>query len=230
MYGLLVVYNNNFSELSKITLDKNKKLYAQRHNYHLFEKTTWTSHFDRIHAVLELFDTHPHLSWLWYTDTDVLITNFKTTIQEKTSGTHDLLISTDVNGLNTGSILFRNSSQCRALLHELLKVEKEALQHWDSEQWALNQLFGFPGTHHPNYPQGDSLKIPHPWDKTIQVVPQRMLNSYDYNLYPYIPKPALDKLLTDGSWQLGDWAVHFPGVSESEKINLCNSWQNKILL
>ena len=230
MYGLLVVYDHNFSAISNITLDKNKKLYAQRHGYEIFEKTTWTSHFSRIHSVLEVFENNPCLEWLWYTDTDVLITNFKTSIQEKTTQALDLVISTDVNGINTGSMLFRNSANTKKLLHELLNLEDQALQHWDSEQWALNQLFGFPGTHHPHYPRGQDLKIPSPWDTIAGIVPQRVLNSYDYNLYPYVPKPPLDKLLTDGSWAPGDWVVHFPGVSESEKINLCNSWQSKILL
>ena len=230
MYGLLVVYNNNFSQLSKISLDANKKLYAQRHCYELFERNSWTSHFDRLHAVLEIFDCHPSLEWLWYTDTDVLITNFKTTIQEKISLTHDFIISTDTNGINTGSILFRNSYNCKTLLHEILNFEQLAQQHWDSEQWAINQLLGFPGTHHPDYPRGNDLKIPSPYDTIIQIVPQRTLNSYDYNLYPYVPKPALDKLLTDGSWQSGDWVVHFPGISESEKIKLCQNWQDKVML
>jgi hypothetical protein len=229
-FGLLVVYNSAFSSLSQITLEKNKKLYAQRHQYQIFEKTTWTSHFDRIHAVLDVFDNNHSLEWLWYTDTDVLITNFRTLIQDKISSTHDFIISTDTNGINTGSVLFKNTKQCKALLQELLKVETEAKQHWDSEQWAINNLLGFPGTHHPNYPSGTDLKICKDWENVIQVVPQRTLNSYDYNLYPYVPKPALDKLLSDGSWQPGDWVIHFPGVSENQKISLCNSWQSQILL
>lgn len=229
MYALFTNYNEPFAMLNSHTWDKNKKLYANKFNYETFLRSDWTSNYDRVHQLKDILIKRPDISWIWYTDSDVIITNFNVSIENKVSDTHHILVSTDVNGINCGSMLLRNSPQTVSFLDDLLDLESAAQDHWDKEQWAFSRLCGFPPTSDPSWPSGDQLIVSEKYQDVVQIVPQRYFNSYDYSLYPWI-SDTRDKLLQDGNWVKGDWVLHWPGISTERRLNLFLTIQQHIIV
>jgi hypothetical protein len=227
MYALFTIYNESFAQLNSHTWNKNKLLYAKQHDYETFVRDDWTSNYDRIYQIKNIFETRPDISWIWYTDSDVIVTNFQTTIESKIVSTHHVVVSTDVNGINCGSMLLRNSPQTISFLTDIIGIEDMAQEHWDKEQWAFSNLCGFPETCDPAWPSGKNLVVADKYKDIVYIVPQRYLNSYDYSLYPW-HKDTRDKLLEDGNWLLGDWALHWPGVTIDTRLSLFDKIQTNI--
>ena len=61
----------------------------------------------------------------------------------------------------------------------------------------------------------------------IKLVPQRELNSYNYELYPECQ--PVDKLGTNGHWQHGDLLIQWPGTSLPHRIHLANFYQSWVI-
>jgi hypothetical protein len=71
------------------------------------------------------------------------------------------------------------------------------------------------------------------WRKWIKIVPQRILNSYDYTLYPDLP--SKDALGIDGQWKEGDFLLHIVGGSArfkkttDQRIDIAKQYLEKVV-
>jgi hypothetical protein len=61
----------------------------------------------------------------------------------------------------------------------------------------------------------------------IKIVPQRYLNAYQNSLYPHQSK--YDCLGTDGTWQHGDWLIHWPGTSLEKRLELAKIYLERVV-
>jgi hypothetical protein len=146
---------------------------------------------------------YKYLLWI---DTDALINNYDFNLTSVLRRGKQLYMSKDHNGINAGVILIKNT---KLMLNFFKKIQSmEDFIHkvnWDNA--AIVNLIN------KNY-----LNI-----KTkLEIVPQKILNSYLYNLYKDIPtnkqKGNFDKNIS--------FIVHFPGFSPELKLHFMQNFLN----
>lgn len=233
MYALLELHDNGYKPLAELTWHKNKILYAERHGYKTFCKNDNFREgskiiFQKIWFTKEMMEQHPEIEWFWWTDTDSMITNFSTRIEDRVLNSHHFIVAIDKNGTNTGSYLARNTPEGRQFIDDIISLEKLTEPFWDSEQRALNYLLGFPGTGEPGWPEPERLVVPPKYQNVVKLVPQRYMNSFNYDFYPQYTD-HLDKLGYNGSWQLGDWVLHWPAIPNDTRIKLFDFYKEHII-
>lgn len=123
----------NMEYLTKSYIDK--RGYAERHGYQFF---WWFGSLDRkrppawskVLAILRIFEEQPTIRWVWAVDTDTIITNHSITLwsviakslaltPQRRRHSIDLILSTDLHGMNTGSFFIRHSEWSIAFLKEV---------------------------------------------------------------------------------------------------------------
>ena len=80
---------------------------------------------------------------------------------------------------------------------------------------------------HYFYEQQIMIETYQQYPNNIKVVPQRYMNSYLNQLYPN--QSVFDKLGTDGTWQKGDWLIHWPGTSLPMRLQLSQHFLNEVV-
>jgi hypothetical protein len=65
----------------------------------------------------------------------------------------------------------------------------------------------------------------------LKIVPQKFINSYDYDLYPGIIPHIFKKDLfgNDGQWQVGDFLIHWPAVALDKRIQLAHNMMGQVV-
>ena len=236
MYALFTVHDKNYQPLADLTWEGNKLPYAEKHGYatHVRTENFVTGEqvgpqigFEKIYYAKELLLEHPEYEWIWWTGTDTMITNFGTRIEDRVSSNYHIILSVDINGLNVDSLLIRNSPEAIAFLDEVIALREEGSKHWDVEQWCISNLLGFPGTSDPSWPSGENLKVNDKYKNIVKLMPQRYMNSFNYQLYHY--PVHNDKMGWDGNWQLGDWLIHWPACSLEYRIQLAEFYREYII-
>jgi hypothetical protein len=137
-----------------------------------------------------------------------MITNFTIKIEDKIIPEYDLIIATDCNEINNDSFLIKNSEWSKNYLKQIVELEPKYRNHFFYEQQAMIDTY-----------------LEHK-DK-IKIVPQRYLNSYKNDLYPH--QLPFDCLGNDGTWQKGDWLIHWPGTSLDLRIKLARHFLNEVV-
>lgn len=210
MIALACVYTEPFTELSRLTGDENKLLYCDRHDFSWNNK--FIASYDKIgfEKIRLVKDILPFNEWVWCTGTDSLITNFTNNLSELTNTDASFIITSDRNGINADSFLIKNDAVGRFIIDWSLENE-----HWlASEQEGFARLFGQLEPTMLGWRHVEGGLAP-----TIKMVPQRAMNSYNYNLYPN-PEESFDKLGTDGNWQEGDLLIHWPGFADNPELRV----------
>jgi hypothetical protein len=208
MYAIISLNDEKYQPLADLTWDQNKKLYAERHGYLAINKTdnfvgNISIGFEKIFFLRDLMKEHPEVKWFWWTGTDSMVTNF-TKIDEN----YELILATDCNEINNDSFLIKNSEWGRDYIQGIIDVMPQYSNHYFFEQQAMIE----------SYPLNkDSIKI----------VPQRYLNAYRNDLYPHQSK--YDQLGTDGTWQKGDWLIHWPGTSLDLRLQLASIYAQEVV-
>ena len=222
MHAIISLNDEKYQPLSDITWNQNKLLYAQRHGYGAICKIddlrpNTNIGYQKIYFIRDVMDEHPEYDWIWWTGTDSMITNFAARIEDRIDNDYHFIICVDVNGLNADSFLIRNTPEGRALIEDILSIEVEATEHWDAEQRAMAMIMGLPVTAAP-WPISNHVPINEKYESIVKVVPQRFMNSYNYQMYHY--SDHRDKLGIDGNWHPGDWLIHWPAASLEQRIQL----------
>lgn len=237
MYALITHHDAGYQRLADLTWDNNKVLYAKKHGYGYHARTDNfvtlnpngpMNGFEKIWIAKQVLEDHPEYEWIWWTGTDSIITNFSTRIEDRVNNAYHFIVCVDINGINADSLLIRNSPEGLAFLDEILAQEPNTINHWDTEQRAIANLLGWPGTGDKGFPPPDQLTVPDKYKNIVKVMPQRYMNSFNYHLYPQYAVPR-DKLDFDGNWQLGDWLIHWPATPLDYRIELFNFYKEYII-
>lgn len=206
MYAVVSLHTPNFQPLADYTWP-NKIEYAERHGYKHYCKTDgFTTHpsGEKIPLIKQYLTDNPDVEWVMWIDTDTLITNFNTKIEDLIDDQYHFIIATDGNGINAGCFLMRNSPECHAYLDWTLSVypEFEATHKFFAEQATMDA----------------SLNMPE-WSPLIKLIPQYLVNSHDCWPNQWKPEPTwLDKFNNRSWWEPGDFLVHWPGSTLETRL------------
>lgn len=213
MYAVISFNDEKYQPLADITWNQNKQIYCDRHGYAGINKTSnfrggMPIGFEKLFMIQDLFNEHPEYEWIWWTGSDAMIMNHTIKIEDKIIPEYDLIIATDCNEINNDSFLIKNSEWGRAYIQELIDLIPKYTNHYFYEQQAMID----------SYPKHK--------DK-IKIVPQRYMNAYKNDLYPHQSK--YDLLGNDGTWQPGDWLIHWPGTSLDLRLQLARHFMNEVV-
>lgn len=211
MIALVGVHSPEYQALADLTWGQNKALYCRRHGFIGEDKLTEIHpkfSFEKFLLAKNYF-TYADVEWVWGTGTDSMITDFTNDLSALTATNASFLVATDRNGINADSFLIRNSIKGNHVLQWLLQRMEDHLD----EQAAINSLF-CSNAFEPG---------------VLEIVPQRAINSYNYNLYPN-PEDRFDKLGNDGQWQYGDLLIHWPGFTANpeRRVVWAKEYLNKV--
>jgi hypothetical protein len=172
---------------------------------------------------------HPEVEWIFNTDTDVMITNMdiklEDIIKEHAPSNIHILIPADCNGINCGNMLIRNNAIGKAFINTII-AGMPVYRHWYLYENQLIQDM-FVGSHlrESGITPGGSI-----WASVGKVLPQRVMNSYDYSSLPLLKNRSeyKDILGTDGQWKEGDFLIQWPSTDLDYRIKVAKETHNKL--
>lgn len=233
MIALASINNAHYQKLADITVGKNKLPYCAKHGYfpafkrdgwknkidNGFQSNTHALGFEKIQTILDIFESRTDVDWVWFTDCDSMITNMNINIESlirtyKKSFQSTMLMSEDGNGINVGSMLVSKAGNTIPYLKFILSKQRE----YEDKPWNEQQVII------------DTHKNPE-WDGLVEVIPQKLINAYDYNdyeLHQYM-KP-MEEAKLNGQWSKGDLLIHWPGKSLDERMILANKYLKEVIL
>lgn len=208
------VYDKKYKYLYDLT-NKNKNDYCDKHGYdckfYSFENPDSTKHaaYSKFLAVL---DCLPYYDWVFYSDIDSIIMNHEIKIEDFIDENYDLFVTYDINSLNNGQFLVRNTPRTLNFLSRSY-VDKTV----DSKgSWSDQISFS------ANLASDGKLL------SRTKVLPQSAFNSY-------IP---MNMMFTDGTnapafkypnpYKQGDFLIHLVGMSEQDRTNLIMDYSRKV--
>lgn len=217
MYAIASFNDAKFQQLADIT-DSVKREYCDLYGYKYHVKTdvkfTPDIGFEKIRMTLDFFKTNPDTEWLLFCESDAMVTNFTIKIEDRIDNRFHFIVATDINDINAGVFLARNSKRGREYLNFILSERPKYQNNWQAEQGVIQD----------SYSQ---------WTDTVRVVPQRIMNSFEYKYYRYGDHrdrpPHRDIMGNDGSWQKGDWICHWPGMGLEPRIQLSTQMKANIV-
>jgi len=217
------LFDEKYYELANITVP-NKIEYCEKYGYYFNyreKKFLYSSlGFEKIYRVLD-FLQNDQCDLLYWCGVDTVITNYGVQITELVDDKHDLFICGDANGLNADSFIIKNTDTAKNLLADILQYQLQNNAKYEQEDRYLNE-------------QEVMVElITNKYKDSSLILPQRVMNSYDYSQYPTYHfgdhfKDRKDYLGNDGDWQPQDFLIHFAGQSLQGKITLAKYYTQQI--
>lgn len=202
---ILTSCSEAWSELHDLTI-LSKKEYCEKWNFDLIDHRHNINCSERgwwwSRAVLwleELKKIRPN-DYLLFMGADTLIMNMNINLLELVYD-YDCVIGLDVNGINCDIVSFCHTPDTIKLLERVLELNGRE----QNEQDALHRALG------------EKLC-------DVKILPQRYLNSYIYECYK--KNHPNDK---GGTYESGDFILHFPGLSYEDKLLLTRQYLPKII-
>lgn len=217
--ALVAQHSHEYRLLADLTIYRNKQDYCRRWKFG-FEVRVGQKKFlasgghaggltwDRLDFLRELMRLGRY-EWLYCVGTDTLITNFTISLESFVDNNFHLVIAADgCAPVQADSFLIRCSDQGYAYLSDLLSHYEEFKRH----VWVENEVM---------------IRLMGKYAAITKIVPQRVLNSYDYSLYPPAT-PWMEKHQdmngNDGQWHYGDFLIHWPGMALPTRIALAQHY------
>jgi hypothetical protein len=196
-----------YEKLAELTWHNNRAVYASKNGYDAIARTDnfggMNLGFAKIAMLLDVMHKNEHEAVFW-SGTDTIITNFNIKLPSLLYDGFHVTMATDFNGLQSDSILIRNTIEGRAWLKMIL----------DNMPTYLN---------HPFLEQGVMMETYNQFKHIVKLVPQRYMNSYMYDHYKNKgAKNSNDALGFSGQWEQGDFLLHAPDQPMSIRIPLFN--------
>lgn len=189
---------HGFMQLARLTMG-NHLQYAMKwgFSFHLerhFPRGWWG---DR--QIFQLCALHT-CDWLWFLGVDTIITNMTIDARQFCDPDYHCVIARDINGINNDSWFLRNCPETIDFTHKVLSLRQQIpSSDQDAMKWVLDNC--------PEY--------------KIKVCCQRLFNSYLYDSRPeYAPYDDAQKAACGGSWEPGDFIVHFAGIDVPSRMKL----------
>lgn len=224
-FAMVTLHTPNYQALADITWDKNKKLYCQKHGYDAiaitdnFRSPPQELGYERTDRVIELLESGKY-DWVHAVGCDTMVTNFNITYDSIVDDCSHFIIAMDCYAINNDSFLARATPECIDWLKTVSKPDVRKFysdyvnpqgHRWGDQQAMIDHL----------HLLGDKLKI----------VPQKVLNSYDYYQYPgSIPHVyGKDANGNDGQWSRGDFLIQWPAVPMNRRLILAQTMLGQVI-
>lgn len=188
-FALVSNWDMAYREVGELTAP-NRAAYAETRGYD-YVRSSYAGHWGKVEALLAAWDS---AEWLWWLDADAVVTNqyyHLEQIVDLVVPQTQVIVTCDVMGLNSGSMMFRTTPRARACLERMR---------------AYCACYG-------DKPLFDQVAFAHQlWTIAdfVKVVPQRVMNSY----------PDYGRNVPAELWQPGDFVFHCPGLTTAARLRL----------
>lgn len=189
----------------------NKSEYCIRHGYSFIQETFtaerhWFPGWDRIPCLIRLLKSDL-FDWIWWLGCDCLITNLTIKVESLLDDTAGIIIATDANEIQMDSFFIQKGHRGMELLEHVWNTRDQSLGPWFEQSNLMHHMYR------------------DPYKYIVKIVPQRLMNSMQYDLYPdYYVNPRFisktDCIGTDGEWRPGDFVFHVPGRPLETKLRV----------
>jgi hypothetical protein len=220
--AVLVVYDDNYEEMKKITVDDNIQQYCELHNYtlikHKVEESDRHASWYKISKSIEILKSN-EFDWVFFIDLDCLIMNptikLETIIDEKYSF---IVPSHNVPAIDTPTITPFNTdntitSQFLVKNDEMgIKILEDI---WEANGWPENMdinTFDYEGR------QARITIIKPEFSNHIKIIDEKILNRFWYMNSPFVVFHNLG--VNNLVWNPGDFIVHVTGYKKEDRIKL----------
>lgn len=203
-------YDNHFAQVGNLTSQTNWE-YCQRHGYewicerNRFEESVgWHIVWDKILLLKRKIDRQAFPNWFLYIDADAMILNHTIKLESLIDPEAHLIIANDINGLNSGVFLIRNSQWSLDFLNWCWGKRQQISNRTEAEQTAMKRYLKEVGTTH------------------VKFVSPNMFNSYLYSEYG-------EPETTEGNYKPGDFILHLPGMANNRRVELLTEYREKVI-
>ena len=220
--AVLVVYDDNYEEMKKITVDDNIQQYCELHNYtlikHKVEESDRHPQWHKISKSIETLKSN-EFDWVFFIDLDCLIMNptikLETIIDEKYSfivPSHNVpaIDTPTITPFNTDNII---TSQFLVKNDEMgIKILEDI---WETNGWPENKdinTFDYEGR------QARITIIKPEFSNHIKIIDEKILNRFWYMNSPFMVFHNFD--VNNLVWNPGDFIVHVTGYKKEDRIKL----------
>jgi hypothetical protein len=173
---------------------ENKMSYCKMHGYDFINcgesldnsrPVPWT----KVLLILDVMKNKQY-KWIFWTDADSLIMNKNKKLEEFIDDGYELIITKDLNAINSGQFFIKNSEWSNEFLHKVYSHEEFINHHWWEQMGVITEL-------------QDANNLMH-----VKIMPQRTFNSYQ----------GFNNLEVD--YHPGDFIIHFPGTGAEKLSKL----------
>jgi hypothetical protein len=233
--ALLNIYTQNIKELSIITVEYNKRKYCEKHGYeHIIAKDNFAfKHlgFEKLDFIKKTLQTGKY-DWVFWCGSDTMITNYDIKLEHLIGDTNDpycMIIAPDVWDWNSDSMLFKNDPKTIAFLELIISrydkyvdadgnpysnnayLKDGCVVAWGEQAALIEECKG----------KFFSPELKPEYKDFVKEVPQKMMNSYLYSLYPtQFHAQKKDYVGRNGEWSDGDFLIHWPGIRNDARLKL----------
>ena len=194
----------DYTELADLIVPA-RESYCARHGYkHLVQRGMYGGFsyyaYGRLKLLRDYLDSPDATQFVWVLNVQSVLTNHTKQVTDVLDDEHDAYLTKDCHGLNLGSFVVRNTPWTKSWLDFIISLEPNYRFHPWHEQKAFMDFWL-----HEN------------WTWMIHLLPQRALNSYQYQRYkPWPPH-------TPGNWRLGDLVLSLPGLNLQQRLEIVRS-------
>ncbi len=214
-------HSEEYAALSELTWPS-KQRWAQKHGASCenvpVRRAVWQHHYRSF--LLNQLARVPHNGWLWVTGCDLMVTGDQGV--QGLLGDNHVVLSVDANGINSDSLLLKNTVEVREMV---LSVSRTAC---NNDQEALACVLSGRGNYREflkelgtptwtgGYPATSTMmtKFRHLLNRStvkVSVVEQRAMNAYPSREYGFTGDESW-------AWHPGDLACHMPGKSLADRL------------
>ncbi len=183
-FTLVSNWDKAYSAVGEFTYPARER-YAERHGYEC-RRSDHPGHWGKVKALLDAWGGS---DWLWWLDSDAAITNPEISLTSLVDRTAEVVITCDVTGLNSGSMLLKTTPRIRGVL--------EAMER---RRPAYDRA--------PYHDQNGFAHLLWTIKDVVKIVPQRAMNSY----------PDSGRGIESEVWQPGDFVLHCPAMTNEQRL------------
>ncbi len=213
--AVLATCDDNFEPISSLTIPVFKE-YCFRLTYEfIFCKERLSDRhpvWDKIALIQKVLDQNLPFDWYMFADTDLLIMNHTIKLENFIDDNVDFIGCNDCHAYNAGVFFFKNN---------------EFNKDFFSKVWNINQndhrLDGrFNMTQGEQKAMAAIMNDQPNKEQHFKMVSQKQFNCYDYTLYNRLAS-------TEGQFEMGDFIIHFPGLSLGDRVRHIREYKEKII-
>ena len=162
MLGILHYSEDNIKDYADLVF-KTKESYAKKWGWEIIDcRNPYFKSRDYYYTGLECIRENLWCyDWIWYLDSDAAIMNQEVNAREFIDSDYDIILSKDINGINLGSVFYRNTQFTNTLLW-MMATESRFYNH----PWVCQQALKV-------YYQNIELVR-----NRIKVIDKKLINSY----------------------------------------------------
>ncbi len=206
---LQMLYTKSWMDIAKIVCP-NVVNFCIKHGYSW--NMQWLQEpydaFEKIRHIQRLFAAN-EADAVMSLDADILITNYTKKVEDFLDDKHDIYFAEDLNGINCGTFIVKDSCFSKMFLERSLSVQGYPKVY--CEQDAFNHILNVPYTYL--------------WDK-VKILPHPSINSFKYELYPEIGLQTEDK----GQWvQDSSFILHLAALGMKTRFDILNEMKQYIV-